>query len=127
MQEQRKKEGEQFQKLRAWWIRRMVITPRPLEEKMTLFWHGHFTSSLREVKNSYHLYLQNRTLRSHALGNFKELVRAIAKDPAMLQYLNNNRNVRRSPNENFARELQSSSPWGSATTPRKTSRRVLAP
>jgi uncharacterized protein (DUF1800 family) len=95
----------QFQRLRAWWFRRMVLTRRPLEEKMTLFWHGHFATAERDVKNSYHMYLQNRTLRSLALGSFRDLTRAVAKDPAMLEYLDNNQNHWRRPNENLAREL----------------------
>ena len=105
LQERRRDDQVQFQKLRAWWLRRMVLTERPLEEKMTLFWHGHFATSQRDVKSSYHMWLQNQTIRAHALGNFKELVRLIAKDPAMLRYLDNNRNIRSHPNENFAREL----------------------
>lgn len=104
-QQFRRSDTQQCQKLRAWWIRRMVLTPRPLEEKMLLFWHGHFTSAQREVKNSHFLYLQNQTLRKNALGNFRNLVHTITRDPAMLKYLNNNQNNRRKPNENFAREL----------------------
>lgn len=103
--ENRRADALQFQRLRAWWFRRMVLTPSPLEEKMTLFWHGHFATGQRDVKNSYHMYLQNQTLRAFLLGNFRDLTRAIAKDPAMLEYLDNNKNNRRRPNENFAREL----------------------
>jgi hypothetical protein len=83
----------------------MVLTARPLEEKMTLFWHGHFATSQMKVKDVRHMFLQNKTLRTHALGNFKELTRAIARDPAMLAYLDGARSNRRAPNENFAREL----------------------
>lgn len=103
--EHRQKDQQQFQRLRAWWLQRMVLTPRPLEEKMTLFWHGHFATSQVDVRNSYHMYLQNQTLRENAFGNFKELVTAVAQDPAMLEYLDNNTNNRNRPNENFAREL----------------------
>ncbi len=105
VQEHRRKDQDQFQALRAWWLRRMVLARHPLEEKMTLFWHGHFATSQRDVRNSYHMYLQNRTLRAYALGSFRDLVRAIAQDPAMLEYLDNNRNQKSHPNENFAREL----------------------
>ncbi len=104
-QEYRRNDRRQFANLRAWWFRRMAIGKAPLREKMTLFWHGHFATSYREVKSSYHMYLQNETLRKHALGNFKELVTAVSKDPAMLRYLNNNQNRRGRPNENYAREL----------------------
>ncbi len=103
--ERRVADQRQLQELRAWWMRRMTLTGRPVEEKMALFLHGHFATSFRDVQNSYHMFLQNRTLRIHALGNFKRLVLEIAQDPAMLRYLNNNRNVKSAPNENFAREL----------------------
>lgn len=96
---------QQFEAIRTWWLRRMIDTDRPLEEKMVLFLHGHFTSSMRDVKNSYHMLLQNELLRKHATGNFRTLVHAISKDPAMLEYLDNNRNRRGKPNENYAREL----------------------
>lgn len=99
---------EQIEKgvaLRAWWYREMLTTPSPLAEKMTLFWHNHFTSSQQKVKSPVLLYRQNVLLRRHALGNFSELLRAIAKDPAMLVYLDNVSNRKRQPNENFAREV----------------------
>lgn len=104
-QKLRRQDRMQFQKLRGWWIRRMVQATHPLREKMVLFWHGHFTSSQREVKNSHFMYLQNKSFRDNAFGNFRDLALQIARDPAMLQYLNNNQNNRRKPNENFAREL----------------------
>jgi uncharacterized protein (DUF1800 family) len=91
--------------LRRWWLQRMVETKRPLEEKMTLFWHGHFTSGYRDVRNALHMAQQNDLLRDHALGSFELLVHAVAKDAAMLEYLDNNRNRRERPNENFAREV----------------------
>jgi uncharacterized protein (DUF1800 family) len=103
--EHRRRDAKQFEELRAWWFQRLVLTRRPLEEKMTLFWHGHFATSQRDVRNSHHMWLQNRMLRTHALGSFRDLLRAVAKDPAMLEYLDNNKNVRQKPNENFAREL----------------------
>lgn len=91
--------------LQDWWLRRMVVTSRPLEEKMTLFWHGHFTSGMREVQNPQTMYEQNQLLRRHALGNFKTLVKEISRDRAMLAYLDNGKNVKGKPNENYAREL----------------------
>ncbi len=91
--------------LQAWWMREMLETPDPLVERMTLFWHGHFTSSLREVRVPQLLYRQNVLLRSHALGNYRALLHAVARDPAMLLYLDNQQNRRDAPNENFAREL----------------------
>ncbi|MCI0341338.1 MAG: DUF1800 domain-containing protein [Planctomycetales bacterium] len=105
VKEYRRDDQRQLMALRAWWLDRMVRTPRPLEERMTLFWHGHFCSGHRDVKDSYAMHLQNETLRRHALGNFGALCRAIARDPAMLEYLDNRVNRRQHPNENFAREL----------------------
>lgn len=95
----------QMREIRHWWLTRMIQTPRPLEEKMTLFWHGHFATSYRSIEDSYHMYQQNRMLRGLALGNFGDMLRAIIRDPAMLRYLNNNQNRKSSPNENLAREI----------------------
>ncbi|MEM1011038.1 MAG: DUF1800 domain-containing protein [Planctomycetota bacterium] len=90
----------------AWWLRRMVDGPYPLQEKLTLFWAGHFTSSIRDDREgSWRLWNQNETLRKFAAGNFIELVSQMSRDPAMLGYLNNDQNVASSPNENYAREL----------------------
>lgn len=88
-----------------WWADRMVATPRPLEEKMTLFWHGHFATSETKVRDYRKLLLQNKTLREHATGNFRNLLLAVMRDPAMLVYLDNGQNVKDHPNENFGREL----------------------
>lgn len=96
---------DQMREVQRWWLTRMIETTRPLEEKMTLFWHGHFATSYRTVDNSYHMFLQNQLFRSHAVGNFGEILFRIIRDPAMLKYLNNDRNFRSSPNENLAREL----------------------
>jgi len=87
------------------WIRRMIQTRRPLQEKMTLFWHGHLTSSARDVENARHMYQQNEFFRKNALGNFREILIGISKDPAMLRYLDNNTSRKEHPNENYAREL----------------------
>ena len=92
-------------RLALWWADRMVATPRPLEEKMTLFWHGHFATSEAKVRDYRKLLLQNRTLREHATGNFRDLLMAVMRDPAMLVYLDNGQNVKDHPNENFGREL----------------------
>ncbi len=91
--------------LRMQWVDRMVHTDRPLEEKMTLFWHGLFTSGIREVKSADQLLVQNQLFHRYALGNYRDLALAIIHDPAMLKYLNNNENVKGKPNENLAREL----------------------
>jgi len=85
------------------WLQRMADPSAPaLLERMTLFWHGHFAC---ETKLSPLAAKQLNTLRQHALGNFRELVLGIARDPSMIRYLNNQQNRKEQPNENFAREL----------------------
>jgi uncharacterized protein (DUF1800 family) len=91
--------------LRGWWLREMVATPSPLTERMTLFWHNHFVSAQPKVRQSQLMHRQNVMLRAHALGRFDELLHAIAKDPAMLVYLDVATSRRGAPNENFAREV----------------------
>jgi len=95
----------QMREIQRWWLRRMIETPRPLVEKMTLFWHGHFATSYRTIEDSYHMYLQNQRFRKHALGSYRQLMREIIRDPAMLAYLDNNDSRKGRPNENLAREL----------------------
>ncbi|HTS23856.1 MAG TPA: DUF1800 domain-containing protein [Casimicrobiaceae bacterium] len=90
--------------LRGWWIEEMIVTPSPLTERMTLFWHNHFVSAQQKVKLAVLMYRQNVTLRANALGNFGTMLHAIARDPAMVIYLDNARNRKGTPNENFARE-----------------------
>jgi uncharacterized protein (DUF1800 family) len=83
----------------------MRHTPTPLVEKMTLFWHGHFATSAAKVRESELMLQQNELLRRHALGDFGQLVRGIARDPAMLLFLDSATNRKVHPNENFAREV----------------------
>jgi uncharacterized protein (DUF1800 family) len=96
---------EQGVELRAWWLREMLLTPSPLSERMTLFWHNHFATSQRKVRITQLMYRQNVLLRREALGNFGTLLHAVAKDPAMLVFLDNAGSRRQAPNENFAREV----------------------
>jgi uncharacterized protein (DUF1800 family) len=91
--------------MKAWWLRRMAFTAHPLQEKMTLFWHGHFTTEARKVVLSPRLLQQNEFLRANALSDFRTLLRGISRDPAMLRYLDNQTNKKEHPNENYAREL----------------------
>ncbi|WP_298608789.1 DUF1800 domain-containing protein [uncultured Thiothrix sp.] len=91
--------------LSSWWLEQIHKTNAPLWERMTLFWHNHFTSSLQKVLWPQWMFKQHQLLRQYALGNFAELLHAIAKDPAMLSYLDGAKNIASSPNENFAREL----------------------
>ena len=105
-QRRQRADRKQITEMEQWWLRRLIATPRPLEEKLTLFWHGHFATGYRTIENSYHMYLQNMFFRENAMGNFKEdLVRGIIHDPAMIRYLNNHQNRKQAPNENLAREL----------------------
>ena len=97
-----KREG---QRLKSWWMLHLLHTKAPVNEHMTLFWHNHFTSSLEKVEQPKLMYLQNQLLRKNAMGNFKNLLHKVARDPAMLIYLDGSNNVKGSPNENFAREL----------------------
>lgn len=85
-----------------WWLDKMIRTPRPLQEKMTLFWHDHFAT--RDEDRPLML-AQNNTLRKHGLGSFRELLQAVTKDPAMLLFLNGAESTKEEPNENYAREL----------------------
>jgi uncharacterized protein (DUF1800 family) len=91
--------------VRNGWIDRMATTPTPVVEKMTLFWHGLFTTSSDSVYRPNALYQQLTFYRANALGNLRVLAQGMAVQPAMLLYLNNNENRKRSPNQNFAREL----------------------
>ncbi|WP_244893928.1 DUF1800 domain-containing protein [Chromobacterium violaceum] len=91
--------------LRSWWLAEMRNTPSPLTEKMTLFWHNHFVSALDKVRSPQMMYQQNLLLRHYALGDFGQLLRAVARDPAMMRYLDTANNRKDQPNENFAREV----------------------
>ncbi|MBP1962367.1 DUF1800 domain-containing protein [Paenibacillus aceris] len=88
-----------------YWLYRMVNSSAPLVEKMTLFWHGHFATANYKVKDVTLMVQQNTLFRNHALGSFKELVLAVGKDPAMMIWLDVNRNKKNKPNENYAREV----------------------
>ena len=106
--ERNRKQAEdrkQIAELQKWWIKRMIETPRPLEEKMTLFFHGHFATGYRTIEDSFHMYQQNQLFRKFASGNFAQLAHRIIRDPAMIKYLDNDENQKSKPNENLAREL----------------------
>lgn len=91
--------------LRAGWMLRMLNAPNLFREKLTLFWHNHFATAISKVNNTRLMANQIDTLRTMALGKFRDLVLAMARDPAMLVWLDNNLNVKGAPNENWAREL----------------------
>ncbi len=88
-----------------WWAERMLDTNRPLQEKMALFWHGHFATAENKVRDYRKMLLQIETFQRHATGNFGDLAIAVAQDPAMLYYLDAGVNVKGAANENFAREV----------------------
>ena len=88
-----------------WWAGRMLTTPRPLEEKIALFWHGHFATNEDKVRDYRKMLKQVELFQERGLGDFHTLLVAVAKDPAMLAFLDAGINVKGSPNENFAREI----------------------
>lgn len=97
--------GQHYDELRAWWMREMLVTPSPVTERMTLFWHDHFACGQDKVGEPRLMAAQNATLRRDALGSFASMLHAVAKDPAMLLYLDGASNRKGRPNENFAREV----------------------
>jgi uncharacterized protein (DUF1800 family) len=93
------------QRLGVWWANRMLVSKRPLEEKLTLFWHGHFATGENKVRDYRMMLRQNEMFRAKASAPFRDLLVGILKDPAMLVYLDNGENIKKHPNENFGREL----------------------
>lgn len=104
-QRRQRDDRRQLRDLRRWWLDRMIDTPHPLEERMALFWHGHYATGYRKIEDSWHLARQNAMFRRFALGDARSLAAGILADPAMVRYLDGERNVRGNPNENLAREL----------------------
>src|ERR1051325_2646981 len=100
-----REERERVVELREWWLRRMVSGRRPLQEKLTLFWHGHFATSIQKVKDAYLMWKQNDIFRRNAAGNWLTMLDQVSKDPAMLLWLDQAQSRREHPNENFAREV----------------------
>ena len=95
----------EVRQLKTWWMAEMAATPSPLTERMTLFWHNHFTSAAEGNFWSHMLYAQNALFRERGLGSFAGLLDGIVRDPMMMRYLDNMANRKGKPNENFAREL----------------------
>jgi uncharacterized protein (DUF1800 family) len=112
-EEQRREAFKEIQKenrqhaleAQGWWFRRMAKTENPLREKMTLFWHDHFATSIQKVKQPILMLKQNELFREHAFGSFRDLTQAILLDPAMMLYLDTQSSKKGKPNENFAREV----------------------
>ncbi len=103
--EVRERDRRQLQEGTAWWLSRMRDSEDVLLEKMVLFWHGFFTTSVEDAKRSFLVLQQHEFLRRNALGSYADLLRGIVRDPAMLLYLDNQANRKGNPNENLAREL----------------------
>ncbi len=95
----------EMQRVERWWAERMLTTRRPLEEKLALFWHGHFATGNEKVRDYRKMIWQYDLFREQGNGNFRALLTGISKDPAMLIYLDNRQNVKGRPNENYAREI----------------------
>ena len=87
------------------WLYHLVNTKRPLQEKMALFWHNVFATGLAKVEHDGHMSRQVQMFREYGMGNYKGLLVRLAKDPAMIFWLDNNENHKRAPNENWGREL----------------------
>ena len=104
--EQRKQQNQGLQRafyaMNTGWLTRMATSEAQLREKLTFFWHGHFACRVRRPDAALQL---NNTIRRLALGKFPDLLLAVSREPAMLQFLNNQQNRRQHPNENFAREV----------------------
>ena len=98
--------GRRNSSLKSWWLGNLLQQTSSVHEKMTLFWHNHFAVEAVDVNDARYMYRYYSLLRKYALGNFKELVLEITKDPAMLRYLNGYQNNKNAPDENYARELQ---------------------
>jgi len=104
-QEQNQRQQREMLELRGWWLQRMARGPRPFQEKMVLFWHGHFATSAEKVRDPYYMWRQNELFRRFATDNWLRLLIEAGKDPAMLIWLDQAQSQKQHPNENFAREV----------------------
>ena len=98
--------SQRINSFKAWWLGLMINQSASLQEKMVFFWHNHFSTQTTTVNDARFIYKHNVLLRKYALGNFKDFVKQITIDPAMLHYLNGYANVKTAPDENYGRELQ---------------------
>ena len=114
-QAQRQQQLREGLEIKVWWMREMIASPTPLKERMTLFWHNHFATSQQKVNRSQVMWRQQQLLRADALGSFRTLLHNVAKDPAMLIYLDGANSRKEAPNENFAREVMELFTLGEAT------------
>jgi uncharacterized protein (DUF1800 family) len=119
-------DGQRRNSFKAWWMGLMINQERNIREKMTLFWHNHFSTETNEIGRAIWAYNNNVTCRQYALGNFKQMVRVMTLDVAMLRYLNGYLNINGSPDENYARELQELFTLGKENNPNYTEPDVIA-
>ena len=92
--------------LRQWWVQQMIETPTPMAERMVLFLDNRFVAAFSGVNdNSHAMWQHHQLLREHAIGDYKAIVQGTVRDPAVLMYLDNDRNTKEAPNENLAREI----------------------
>ena len=105
LRERQQQDRQRTVELRHWWLKRMATGPRPLQEKLVLFWHGHFATSIEKVREPYLMWMQNDIFRRMAMGNWLDLLVEVGKDPAMLVWLDQAQSRKEHPNENFAREV----------------------
>ena len=96
---------EQRRGLKAWWLQQIHQGDSPVAERLLLFWHNYFTTQIDAIPNPAMSWQQQLVLRRHALGNYRHMLRAMNKDPALLWFLDNHTNNKKKPNENYAREL----------------------
>ncbi|MBN8247326.1 MAG: DUF1800 domain-containing protein [Verrucomicrobia bacterium] len=104
-QERNRERRRQLLQLQHGWLQRMVTGPHPFQEKLTLFWHGHFATSVVKVRDPYLMWRQNDLFRRAGAGSWRALLSAVTRDPAMLIWLDQAQSRPAHPNENFAREL----------------------
>jgi uncharacterized protein (DUF1800 family) len=97
---------KKIESAKFWWFNRMLFTQRPLQEKLTLFWHNHFATANSKVANSVLMLKQIQLFRENGFGNFETLLQKVTRDPATLIWLDNRLNRKSAPNENYAREVQ---------------------
>jgi uncharacterized protein (DUF1800 family) len=105
VRDQRREDERQLLEYTDWWVQQMLDGGDPLRDRLALYWHGYFTSSQEDVRDSFELIQLAEWLRDRGLGPFGELLDGVVRSPAMLEYLDNDENRKRRPNENFAREL----------------------
>ena len=107
-EERQKAQQERRQQLQAtvhWWLDRLVAADHQLAEKLVFFWHGHWATSAQKVRSARLMLAQQQTFRDHGRGDFGALAAAMVRDPALIVWLDGQRNTRKAPNENLAREL----------------------